>query len=68
MIKFEHAQTSVPKLVYHNLLVLPFTSLNKNDIDQLMRICLDGPKFLREKQLETIIDIYKDSAPCRISL
>ena len=52
-----------------NLLVLPLrTSLNKSDIDQLMRICLDGPKFLSEKQLEPIIDIYKDSAPCRISL
>ena len=51
-----------------NLLVLPFTSLNKNDIDQLMRICLDGTKFIREKQLETIIDIHKGSAPCRISL
>ena len=24
------------------------TSLNENNIDRLMRICLDGPKFLSE--------------------
>ena len=33
-----------------------------------MRICLDGPKFLSEEQLEKIIDIYEDNAPRRISL
>ena len=31
---------------------------NENNSNQLMRICLDGPK---------IIEIYKDSAPRRIS-
>ena len=52
-----------------NLLVSPLRkSLSENNIDQLMRICLDGPKFLSEEQLEKIIDIYKDNAPCRISL
>ena len=43
-------------------------SLNKNNIDQLMHIYLDGPKFLSQEQLQKIIDIYKDNAPCRISL
>ena len=36
-----------------NLLVLPLhKSLSKNNIDQIMHICLDGPKFLIEKQIE----------------
>ena len=52
-----------------NLLVSPLPkSLSKNNIDRLMRICLDGPKFLIEEQLEKILDIYKDNAPRRISL
>ena len=52
-----------------NLLVLPLCkSLNENNIDQFMHICLDGPKFLSEEQLVKIIDICKDNAPCRISL
>ena len=52
-----------------NLLVSPLRkSLSKNNIDRLMRICLDGPKFLIEEQLEKIIDIYKDNAPRRMSL
>ena len=50
-----------------NLLVSTLhKSLSENNIDQLMHICLDGPKFLSEEQLEKIIDIYKDNAPCRI--
>ena len=28
-----------------------------------MNICLDGPKFLSEEQLEKVIDIYKGNAP-----
>ena len=52
-----------------NLFVSPLhKSLSENNIDRLMRICLDGPKFLSEEQLEKIIDIYEDNAPCRISL
>ena len=52
-----------------NLLVSPLrASLNENNINQLMSICLDGPKFLSEEQLEKIIDIYKDNFSCRISL
>ena len=52
-----------------NLLVSPLhKSLSENNIDELMCICLDGPKFLSEEQLEKIIDIYKDNAPRRISL
>ena len=52
-----------------NLLVSPLLkSLSENNVDRLMRICLDGPKFLIEEQLEKIIDIYKDNAPRRISL
>ena len=33
-----------------------------------MRICLDEPKFLSEKQLQKIISIYKDNTPRRVSL
>ena len=52
-----------------NLLVSPLLkSLSENNVDRLMRICLDGPKFLIEEQLEKIIDIYKDNAPRRMSL
>ena len=52
-----------------NLLVSPLLkSLSKNNIDRPKRICLDGPKFLSEKQLEQIIDIHKDNAPRRISV
>ena len=51
-----------------NLLVSPLRkSLNENNIDRLTRICLDGSKFINEEQLQKIIDIYKDNAPCRIS-
>ena len=33
-----------------NLLVSPLRkSFNDNNIDRLMRICLDGPKFLNEE-------------------
>ena len=39
------------------------TSLNESNIDRLMGICLDGPKFLSKEQLGNIIDIYKDNAP-----
>ena len=35
-------------------------SLKKKNIDRLMGICLDGPKFLSEEQLEKIIDLYKE--------
>ena len=52
-----------------NLLVSTLhKSLNKNNINQLMLIYLDEPWFLTEEQLEKIIDIYKDNAPCRVSL
>ena len=34
-------------------------SLNENTINRLIGICLDGPKFLTEEQLEKIIDKYK---------
>ena len=51
-----------------NLLVSPLHKSLKNNIDQPMRVCLDGPKSLGEEQLEKIIDIYKDNAPRRISL
>ena len=52
-----------------NLLVSPLRkSLNENNIHRLMRICLDEPKFLSEKQLQKIISIYKDSTPRRVSL
>ena len=51
-----------------NLLVsLLHTSLKKN-IDQLMGICLNGPKCLSEEQLEKIIDLNKDNAPRIISV
>ena len=52
-----------------NLLVsLLRKSLSENNIVRLMRICLDGPKFMSEEQLEKVIDIYKDHSPRRISL
>ena len=52
-----------------NFLVSRFRKTHsENNIDQLMHICLDGPEFLSEEQLEKIIDIYKDNAPRRISL
>ena len=54
---------------FMNLLVSSLgKSLSENNIDRLMRICLDGLKFLSEEQLEKIIDIYKDNAPRGISL
>ena len=52
-----------------NLLVsLLRKSLSENNIVRLMRICLYGPKFMSEEQLEKVIDIYKDHSPRRISL
>ena len=52
-----------------HFLVSPFpTSLNENNIDQLIDISLDGPKFLSEEQLKNIIYIYKNYAPCRIAV
>ena len=52
-----------------NLLVSPLCkSLNENNIDRRMGICLDGPKFLSEEQLEKIIDIYKGNTRHRIFL
>ena len=54
---------------FMNLLVSSLgKSLSENNIDRLMRICLDGLKFLSEEQLEKLIDIYKDNAPRGISL
>ena len=52
-----------------NLLVSPLhPSLNKNNIDSLMRIYLDGPKFLSKKKAVKIIDMFKGNAPQRMSL
>ena len=52
-----------------NLFLSPFCkSLRENNIDWLMHIRLDGPKFLSKEQLEKIINIYKDNVPCRIPL
>ena len=54
---------------FMNLLVSSLgKSLSESNIDRLMRICLDGLKFLSEEQLEKLIDIYKDNAPRGISL
>ena len=54
---------------FMNLLVSSLgKSLSENNIDRLMRICLDGLKFLSEEQLEKLIDIYKVNAPRGISL
>ena len=54
---------------FMNLLVSSLgKSLSENNIDRLMRTCLDGLKFLSEEQLEKLIDIYKDNAPRGISL
>ena len=54
---------------FMNLLVSSLgKSLSENNIDRLMRICLDGLKFLSEEQLEKLIDIYKDNAPRGICL
>ena len=52
-----------------NLLVSPLrTTLNENNVDRLMRMCLDGPDKFNDKQLEQIADNFKNSAPRRISL
>ena len=54
---------------FMNLLVSSLgKSLSENNIDRLMRICLDGLKFLSEEQLEKLIEIYKVNAPRGISL
>ena len=52
-----------------NLLVPPSrTTLNENNVDSLMRMCLDGPDKFNDKQLEQIVDNFKNSAPRRIPL
>ena len=52
-----------------NLLMPPLrTTLNENNVDRLMRMCLNGPDKLNDKQLEQIVDNFKNSAPRRISL
>ena len=52
-----------------NLLVSPLrTTLNENNVDRLMQMCLDGPEKFNYKQLEQMVDNYKNSAPRRISL
>ena len=52
-----------------NLLVSPLrTTLNENNVDCLMRTCLDGPDKFNDKQLEQILDNFKNSASHRISL
>ena len=52
-----------------NLPVSPLrTTLNENNVDCLMRMCLDGPDKFSDKQLEQIKDNFKNSAPRRISL
>ena len=52
-----------------NILVSPLrTTLNENNVDRLMRMCLDGPDKFNDKQLEQIKDNFKNSAPRRISL
>ena len=49
-----------------NLLVSPLrTILN---VDRLMQMCLDRPDKFNDKQLEQMVDNFKNSAPCRISL
>ena len=51
-----------------NLLVSPLrTTLNENNVDRLMRMCLDGPDKFNDKQLEQIVDNFMNSAPHRIS-
>ena len=43
-----------------NLLVsLLHKSLSENNIIRLMRICLDGPKFMSEEQLEKVRHIQR---------
>ena len=52
-----------------NILVSPLrTTLNENNVDRLMRMCLDGPDKFNDKQLEQIKDNFKNSAPRGISL
>ena len=52
-----------------NLLVSPLrTTLNENNVDRLMRVCLDGLDKFNDKQLKQIVDDFKNSAPRRISL
>ena len=52
-----------------NLLVSPLrTTLNENNGDRLMRMCLDGLDKFNDKQLEQIVDNFKNSAPRRIFL
>ena len=52
-----------------NLLVSPLRkTLNENNVDRLMRMCLDGPDKFNDKQLEQIVDNFQNSAPRRISL
>ena len=52
-----------------NLLVSPLRIiLNENNADHLMRMFLDGPDKFSDKQLEQIVDNFKNSAPHRISL
>ena len=52
-----------------NLLVSPLrTTLNENNVDRLMRICLDGPDQFDDDQLEHLVDNFKNSAPRRIAL
>ena len=52
-----------------NLLVSPLSAtLNENNVDRLMRICLDGPDKLSDHQLEQLVDNFRDAAPRRIVL
>ena len=40
--------------VMNPFVLLLYTSLTKNNINQLMNICLDDQKFLSEEQVENI--------------
>ena len=52
-----------------NILVSPLrATLNENNVDRLMRICLDGPDKLSDHQLEQLVDNFRDAAPRRIVL
>ena len=52
-----------------NLLVSPlWTTPSENNVDHLMRMCLDVPDKFNDKHLEQIVDNFKNSAPHRISL
>ena len=45
-----------------NLLVSPMrATLNEQNVDRLMRICLDGPETFSDKQLEDLVNKFKDT-------